>query len=97
MGYVCIPLHVLESPEFIAMQLCDQKFLIDLYTLFHDCETFTIDLTKPTEYRQSKSANMSPKVLRLLKYGFIVISGEMKKTGKKNVRVFSFKYPCKQN
>jgi hypothetical protein len=49
MSYVSIPLAALESPEFMALSLADQKFLIDLYVAFHDCQRFTIDMNCPTQ------------------------------------------------
>lgn len=95
MAYVSIPLSVLESQEYLSMTPAGQKFLIDLYALFHDCETFTIDMEKPTYYRQPAGSFLNKKVSNLLDSGLIEVVGSVKRKFTYQ-RVFAFTHPAFQ-
>jgi hypothetical protein len=71
MSYLGIPLEVLESPAYLALSDANQRFLLDLYVTFADCECFTICMDKPEQYRQPKGATLQRKVTALINAGFL--------------------------
>lgn len=90
--YVQIPLALFESDEYKGLSNSCQRFLITLYAMFHDTETFTIELHEPEKYSEPKGCELNRKVLTLVKLGFLVIDSYYKKdrrTGRK--RIFKFK------
>jgi hypothetical protein len=93
MSYLALPLAALESPDYLALSLSDQKFLIDLYISFHDCERFTVEMDHPELYRQPAGATLQRKVAKLLAAGLIRV---VDTTGRGNQirRVFCFAYPA---
>lgn len=93
MNFVSIPLAVLDAPQYMAMTPAEQKFLIDLYVLFHDCETFTVDMNEPAKYRQPVGATLNRKIRTLLTSGLIEVVSRRKSTLQ---RVFVFKYPARE-
>lgn len=93
MNYVPIPLAALESPGFLGMTLADQKFLIDLYVVFADCERFTIDMNSQEQYRQPSGATLQRKIRALLAAGLIQVVGSIGRADHKR-RVFAFTYPA---
>lgn len=93
MNCITIPTAVLESPEYANLTLGDRMFLIDLYVVFNDVERFTIDISTPEEYRQSKGVWLPPRIRRLLQSGFIVEDGRHKKGRDHYLRIFRFRHP----
>lgn len=89
--YVQIPAPLFESKEFHSLSWGNQKFLICLYRLFHDCETFTIELKKPEDYFQPSGMTLTRRVWDLLQSGVIEICGQQETIFKKRRRVFKFK------
>jgi len=89
--YVQIPAPLFESKEFNSLSWGDQKFLLCLYRLFHDCETFTIDLKKPTDYLQSSGVSLEGRVCHLVTSCLIEVCGKQKTIFNKYRRVFKFK------
>jgi hypothetical protein len=90
--FVAIPLQVLNAPEYAQLQWGDKQLLIDLYVLFSDCESFTVDLDKPLNYRQPPCAAMNVRLVRLLRSGLLLVSGKMQKKRGRVQRVFGFKH-----
>lgn len=92
MDTIIIPVALIDSPEFNAIQWGDQKFLWSLYAVFNEAERFTIELTAPEAYRQSKGVTMQNRISRLIKSGLLQVV-DRQKSGKYHFRrVFSFKY-----
>lgn len=92
MSYVTLPLAALDSDAYAGLTSGDQKFLIDLYVIFSDCERFTVDIYKQTMYRQPAGANLERKLRRLIDAGLLEIVGTSGHGGQMR-RVFSFTYP----
>lgn len=93
MTYIPIPLDVLDAPGYAALTHAEQRFLLDLYVLFHDCERFTIDMYKPQQYRQSKGVFLGRKVRALINAGLLQIVGMIGRPDHRR-RVFAFTYPA---
>ena len=96
MTYISIPLEVLESPAYLALTEANQKFLIDLYVIFADCERFTIDMRKQAEYRQPEKANLAVKINTLLDAGFLKVVDRIGPHPMNSRRVFSFAHPARE-
>ncbi|MBV8667047.1 MAG: hypothetical protein JO269_11245 [Burkholderiaceae bacterium] len=92
--FVAIPLLVLNAPEYAELQWGDKQLLIDLYVLFSDCASFTVDLDKPRDYRQPPCAAMNVRLVRLLKSGLLQVVGKLQKKRGRVQRVFAFRHPA---
>lgn len=95
MEYVTIPIEALESPDYLGLSPFEQKFLIDLYVIFRDAQCWTVDMTRPQDYRQSPGASLNRKVTSLLNAGLIQVVGTTGKPGNAR-RVFSFTHPARE-
>ncbi len=93
MEYAAIPLAVLNSEKFLSLSMQQRMFLIDLYAIFLDCETFTIYMKRPQDYRQKPFSGMSKKIASLINSGFLKVVGSQVVDECHTRRVFSFCYP----
>ena len=93
MNFVSIPLAVLEAPEYLALTVADRQFLLDLYVVFHDTERFTIDMSKPADYRQPTGASLARKISRLMDAALLQVVGSRKTGPSHYQRVFAFQHP----
>lgn len=96
MESIALPVALIDSPEFNALQWGDQKFIFALYAVFNDTQRFTIDINTPEQYRQSRGVYLVNRIHRLVKSGLLIITGKQKASKYGHVRVFEFKYTVNQ-
>lgn len=94
MELLTMPVSVLDSQEYNALKLAEKHFLIDLYVLFSDCASFTIDMERPQDYRQKACIEnyMARRVAGLVASGLLNVT--LRPAARKGPmqRVYSFKY-----
>lgn len=94
MSHLALPLEMFDMPTYRRLRNATQRFLIDLYVVFFDCERFTIDITTPQLYRQTPGAMISTRINELVDAGILIAERE-KLPGKHARRVYQFAYPPK--
>lgn len=94
MDFAAIPMVVLDSPKFKALQYGDQKFIIDLYIVFGDCEQFIIDLNRPEDCRQAHGSNLARRINRVIAAGFLEVCSLAKASPCHYRRVYRLCYPA---
>lgn len=96
MDFAALPLAAFDSPEFHALPWGAQRFLLDLYIVFYDVERFTIDASRPEDYRQSPGVAMCRRINELLRSGLLICEAQRKKGICHKERIFRFKHPTGQ-
>lgn len=97
MNYVAIPNEIFESPEYRAMTAGQREFVLRLYHLFGDCESFTIDYKTPDQYGEKDSSCMNTKLAAAIKAGFVYVAEkpEQECRGPRQ-RIMKFKYSTEE-
>ena len=96
MDFAALPLAAFDSPEFKVLPWGAQRFLLDLYIVFHDVERFTIDWNRPEDYRQSPGVALCRRINELLASGLLICEATRKKGMCHKERIFRFKYQTGQ-
>lgn len=92
MGIIALPDQLFSDPEYKNLRNGHRLFLLDLYVMFNDCERFTIDMSRPTDYKQPYSPTLCRRINALLKSGLLEIAGKQQTGPGRYLRIFSFKH-----